>query len=184
MKQPPIYMVVTRRARPGCEAELEESLRDFFKMSFAHPGVLGASMILPPPGSDSREFGILRTFRGVKERDAFYQSPMLKAWEESAHHLIEGEPVFRELNGLEAWFRTSSSPARWKMAVATLIGVYPTGILLSLTVGRAAHPLPPAVRSLVLSACMVVLLTWVVMPVVTRVLSGWLNASGKTKITR
>jgi len=38
-------------------------------------------MIVPPPGSDSREFGILRTFADEKERDAFYTSPIFKAWE-------------------------------------------------------------------------------------------------------
>ena len=175
MKQP-IYMVITRRARPGYEAEFEESLRDFFRTSFAHPGVLGASMLLPPPGSDSREFGIVRTFRSKEERDAFYKSPMFRDWEKRAAHMTEGDPVYRQLSGLEAWFRSPNQPPRWKMAVATLVGVYPTGLLLSLTIGHAVHPWPLAARSLALSVCMVILLTWVVMPLVTRALRAWLNA--------
>jgi len=75
----PIHIAITRRVRPGCEAEFQAALREFFKISFAHGGVLGSSMLTPPPGSDSRELGILRTFASEKERDAFYGSPVFKA---------------------------------------------------------------------------------------------------------
>ena len=68
----PIHVAITRRIKPGCEAEFQQALREFFQASFAHGGVLGATMIVPPLGSDSREFGILRTFANEKERDDFY----------------------------------------------------------------------------------------------------------------
>lgn len=76
----PIHVVITRRVRPGCEAHYQEALRKFFQTSFAHDGVLGASMIVPPPGSGSREFGILRTFATARDRDAFYASPLFQEW--------------------------------------------------------------------------------------------------------
>jgi antibiotic biosynthesis monooxygenase (ABM) superfamily enzyme len=99
----PIHIAITRRVRPGCEAEFQEALREFFQTSFGHCGVMGASMLTPPPGSESREYGILRTFASEQERDAFYESPMFKAWEACARRLTEGEPVYRQLHGLEAW---------------------------------------------------------------------------------
>ena len=68
----PIHIAITRRVRPGCEAEFQAALHEFFQTSFAHGGVLGASMLTPPPGSNSREFGILRTFADEKERDNFH----------------------------------------------------------------------------------------------------------------
>jgi hypothetical protein len=42
--------------RLGREAEFQQALREFFQASFAHGGVLGATMIVLSPGSDSREF--------------------------------------------------------------------------------------------------------------------------------
>ena len=48
-----IHVAITRRVRPGCEAEFQKALREFFQTSFGHTGVLGASMLTPPPGSDS-----------------------------------------------------------------------------------------------------------------------------------
>jgi len=172
----PIHIAITRRVRPGCEAEFQAALREFFQTSFGHEGVLGASMLTPPPGSESREFGILRTFRNEKERDDFYESPMFKAWEERARTLTEGEPVYRQLHGLEAWFRSSHSPPpRWKMALATFLGVFPTAAILNLTLGPAIRPWPFILSSVVFNGCMVALLTWMVMPLVTRALQGWLH---------
>ena len=43
--------------------------------------------------------------------------------------LVEGEPVFRELNGLEAWFRAPHNPLpRWKMAFLTWVAVWPVSM--------------------------------------------------------
>ena len=175
----PIHIAITRRVRPGCEAEFQEALREFFQTSFGHGGVLGASMLTPPPGSESHEFGILRTFRDEVERDTFYASPMFKAWEERARTLTEGEPVYRQLHGLEAWFRSPHGPPpRWKMAIATFLGVFPTAMILNLTLGRAIQPWPFLLGSAVFNAAMVALLTWMVMPLVTRALRGWLHPEG------
>jgi len=171
----PIHVAITRRVKPGHEAEFQQALREFFQASFGHEGVLGASLLLPLPGSDSREIGILRTFASEAERDAFYASPMFKAWEQRARTLTEGEPVYRQLHGLEAWFRSPQPPPRWKMAAATFLGVFPLAMVLNLTVGAVIQSWPFVLKNAVFNACVVISLTWVVMPVVTRLLRGWLH---------
>jgi antibiotic biosynthesis monooxygenase (ABM) superfamily enzyme len=67
----PIHIAITRRVRPGREAEFQQALREFLQTSFAHGGVQGASMLTPPPGSDTREYGILRTFAYEKGATTF-----------------------------------------------------------------------------------------------------------------
>ena len=173
----PIHIAITRRVRPGYEAEFQAALREFFQTSFAHGGVLGATMIVPPPGSDSREFGILRTFADEKERDDFYASPIFKAWEAKCQPLTETDSwTARPLHGLEAWFRSPHNPPpRWKMAIATFIGVFPLAMILTLTIGPVIREWPFALRNAVFNACVVALLTWVVMPLITRVLQRWLH---------
>jgi len=174
----PIHVAITRRVRPGYETEFQQALREFFQASFAHNGVLGATMIVPPPGSDSREFGILRTFADEKERDDFYASPIFKAWEAKCRPLTETDSwSARPLHGLEAWFRSPQNPPpHWKMAIATFAGVFPTAAILSLTLGAAIRPWPFMLSSIVFNAAMVALLTWIVMPLVTRALRGWLHS--------
>jgi hypothetical protein len=172
-----MHIAITRRVRPGREAEFERALHEFFRASFARDGVLGASMLAPPPGSDTREFGILRTFADEQEREAFYASPLFAAWEKRAQELTEGEAVHRELHGLEAFFRSprGSPPPRWKMAVATLLGVFPTSLALGAIVPPFTRGWSMLAASLVFTALMVALLTWVVMPLVTRLLHRWLH---------
>ena len=173
----PIHIAITRRIKPGCEAEFQKLLQEFFKTSFAHIGVHGASMLVPPPGSSSPEFGILRTFANAQERDAFYASPMFKTWEDQIKPLTEGDPVHRELTGLEAWFRSPQNPPpRWKMAVATYLGVVPVIMGLSLTIGPVVRSWNFLLNNLVFNACVVALLTWIVMPFITRILHRWLHS--------
>src|SRR5437016_9114883 len=172
----PIHVAITRSFRAGCEAEFQQALREFFQASFAHGGVLGASLLTPAPGSDSREYGILRTFADEKDRDAFYASPMFKTWDARASTMTEGEATQRQLHGLEAWFRSPHNPPpRWKMALVTLLGVYPISLLIGVVLSPALKKLPLALNLFVVSAIIVGLLTWVVMPFVTRLLHGWLN---------
>ena len=172
----PIHIAITRRVRPGCEAEFQQALHEFLQTSFAHGGVQGASMLVPPPDSNAREYGILRTFANETERDAFYDSPMFKTWEARARTLTEGEPVYRQLHGLEAWFRSPHNPPpRWKMAVATFLGVFPVAMVLNLALGPVIRSWPFVPRNAVFNLCVVTLLTWVVMPLVTRLLRGWLR---------
>lgn len=174
----PIHVAITRRVRAGCEAEFQDALREFLQDSFSHHNVLGASMLTPPPDSSLREYGILRTFATEADRDAFYQSPMYRAWDERARSLTEGEAQYRQLHGLEAWFRSpqGAPPPRWKMAVATLLGVYPTSAVLALTVGPLVKGLPFLAGNLIFAAAMVAALTWLVMPLVTRLLHSWLHS--------
>ena len=175
----PIHVAITRRARPGCEAEFREALRGFFQASFDHGGVLGASMLVPPPGSPSAEFGILRTFASERERDSFYASPLFQSWLEKSLPLAEGDWESRELTGLEAWFRSPAGPPpRWKMALLTWIAVWP----VSMAAQAALIPLlpPTAPRLLVagaVSGTIVVVLTWAAMPLLVRIARPWLRSS-------
>jgi antibiotic biosynthesis monooxygenase (ABM) superfamily enzyme len=173
----PIHVAITRRVLPGREAEFQQALREFFQTSFTHGGVLGATMIVPAPGSESREFGILRTFADEKERDDFYASSIFKAWEEKCRPLTEsGSWTYRPLHGLEAWFRSPHNPPpRWKMAIATFLGVFPLAMILQLTIGPVIRDWPFVLRNAIFNAFVVTLLAWVVMPVSTRLLRDWLQ---------
>ena len=171
----PIHVAISRRVKIGREAEFQQTLRDFFEKSFAQGGVLGAHMLTPPPGSTSREFGLLRTFADEKARDAFFGSGLFKDWEAKVRTLTEGEPVHRELHGLEAWFCSPSPPPRWKMAIATFFGVFPLATVMNVTLVPAIVRWNFFLRSAVLDGCIIVLLTWAVMPLITRALHSWLQ---------
>jgi len=174
----PVHVAITRRVKPGQEQEFQVALKELFARSLAQSGVHGAALIVPPPGSGSAEYGIIRSFASAAERDAFYASALYAEWKKRVAPLSEGEPQTRELHGLEAFFRGNNSapPPRWKMAIATYLGVVPTIMTLALTLGPCIRSWNFVLNNLVFNACVVVLLTWVVMPLITRALQGWLQA--------
>jgi antibiotic biosynthesis monooxygenase (ABM) superfamily enzyme len=169
----PVHVAITRKVLPGKEEEFKQALHQFMGESFVHDGVHGASMITSLT-DDQNEIGILRTFKDRAERDAFYNSEHFMKWEEYASSLTE-KPVYRELIGLEAWFRSAGAPPRWKMALVTLCGVYPASLFLFYVVGPFITALPAVFRLLINAATMVGLLTWLVMPLLTRLFKQWLK---------
>lgn len=173
----PIHVAIVRRVRPGNEADFQQALREFIQVSFTHEGVIGAGMIVPPSGPGARDYGILRTFASQQERDSFYESALYQEWNERCKAMTEGEPEYRQLTGLEAWFRNpqSEQPPVWKMAVATYLGVLPVVMFLALTLGRLIRSWNFVANNIVFNAFVVALLTWVVMPAITKVLDRWLH---------
>jgi antibiotic biosynthesis monooxygenase (ABM) superfamily enzyme len=175
-----ITVAVTRIVRPGKEAAFEQALEGFVRRSLDKPGQLGVHLLRPPAGSGSREYGLLRRFANEAARDAFYQSPLFSEWSATVEPLVEGPPRYQAVTGLEGWFTLPGQhsivpPPRWKMAVATLLGVYPTSLLLGVAVVPFTHALPKLIQTLVIATCMVALLTWVVMPNVTKLIHSWLH---------
>jgi antibiotic biosynthesis monooxygenase (ABM) superfamily enzyme len=173
----PVHVAITRRIKPGREREFEIILKDFFARTLGYSGVHGAHTLVPPPGSSSKEYGVIRSFANAAERDAFYSSPLYLEWEKRATPLSDGQPEVRELAGLEAFFRQKglAIPPRWKMALATYLGVVPVVMGLALTLGPLIRNLNFVLNNFVFNTCVVILLTWVVMPLLTRALRGWLE---------
>ncbi|MEO6149748.1 MAG: antibiotic biosynthesis monooxygenase [Mucilaginibacter sp.] len=169
----PVHVAITLKVLPGKEEEFKQALRKFMGESFDQGGVHGASMITSLPGDES-EIGILRTFEDQAEKEAFYQSEQFRKWEEYALTLTE-PPVYRDLNGLEAWFLSSGAPPRWKMALVILLGVFPTSVFLLFTIGPFMKDLPAVIRLLITSVCMVGMLNWLVMPALTKAFHRWLK---------
>lgn len=173
----PIHLAITRRVRAGREAEFEQAIREFFVTSLAQDGVMSVQLLSPLPGSGSQEYGILRTFASEGDRAAFYQSPTFQAWERKVQPMTDGLPRYRQLHGMEAWFRPHSAPPRWKMAALTFLGVYATTLPLTFLFGPYLRTFPLPLGNAAFNLMVVPLLTWVVMPSVTRLFAKWLHTT-------
>jgi uncharacterized protein len=171
----PIHVAITRKVKPGSERAFEDSLRECFRETLGREGVLGVHLISPPPGSNTSAYGILRSFADERERDEFYHSELFERWQKQVAKLTEGERTYRELHGLEAWFRTGEPPARWKMALLSWLGVWPTSLLVGNLIGPVLAGFPTVLSSAVVGAVMIVCLTWIVMPLLVKLFHSWLH---------
>jgi antibiotic biosynthesis monooxygenase (ABM) superfamily enzyme len=80
--------------------------------------------------------------------------------------------------GLEAWFRNPHAPMppRWKMALLTWIAVWPVSILVPAILMPLLGPNSPQVLTAgLIAAGIVVILTWVAMPLLIKVAHPWLH---------
>jgi antibiotic biosynthesis monooxygenase (ABM) superfamily enzyme len=176
----PLHVAITRRVKPGCENRFEDALRWFAQQSLGEPGMRGVHLIQPAGASGSNEYGILRSFASAADRDAFYQSRTYGKWLAEIEGLVEGAPIYRELTGLEAWFRgpQSTLPPRWKMALLTWAAVWP----VSMGVPAALAPLsggvvPNVIFAGIVAGGIVIILTWIAMPLLVRLAKGWLSSN-------
>ena len=115
----PIHVAITRTVKPGREQDFEKAVRDFFANSLGDTATQGALLLRPLPGSDSRTYGILRSFASDQDRDAFYRSDCFTQLQQPLKPYVEEDYSRRALHGLEAFFYDPSliqHPPRWKMA--------------------------------------------------------------------
>jgi antibiotic biosynthesis monooxygenase (ABM) superfamily enzyme len=175
----PVSILALRSVKPGFEEKFEESLHDFINRSLQTEGQLGVSVIRPVEGSGSREYGILRRFRDAASRDRFYESSLFKQWEITVASLTEGEAKHQNLSGLETWFvlpgqRALIPPPPWKMALVTVVGVWPASLFVPWVLNPFISDLPSVLQALLVAVGIVILLTWAIMPVLVRILKGWI----------
>ena len=180
----PVHVAITRKVKPGCESEFEGAIERFFKESEKINGSLGAQLIRPLPGNQSNNYGILRSFANDKDRDDFYQSDQFREWEQSVKPLVEPGYTRQEieLHGLEAFFSNPNiirHPSRWKMAIVTWMGVWPTVLLISLLISPHLMGLPIWIAIGIDTVLVVATLTWAVMPILTRLMRPWLLKPNK-----
>jgi len=176
----PVAVLTLRTVKPGCEERFEAELHDFIACSLHTEGQLGVHVLRPEPGSGPREYGIVRRFSSTEYRDRFYCSSLFSQWELTVAPLTEGGPKRQELSGLETWFtlpgqRSMIPPPRWKMALVTVVGVWPTSMLVSWLLKPLTGNLLLPLQALCVAVGIVILLTWAIMPLLVRALNPWLQ---------
>ena len=176
----PVHIAITRHVRKECVGDFEQALGEFARRSLSEPGTRGVHCLYPPPGSGSTEYGVMRSFASPEDRDAFYASPLYKEWLARIAPWIEGGSKCRELRGLEAWFREPGlpMPPDWKMALLTWVAVWPVSIFVPAVVNPVLGPkFNFYLGAGIVAAGIVVVLTWVAMPLLVKLTFRWLYPS-------
>ena len=76
----PTHIAITQMVRSDCIALFETALEEFARRSLEEHGALDVYCLRPPAGSDSKKYGILRSFANEADRCAFYQSALYREW--------------------------------------------------------------------------------------------------------
>jgi antibiotic biosynthesis monooxygenase (ABM) superfamily enzyme len=175
-----VTTTVTRRVKPGHEALYEGFLAGIIAAASAYPGHLGVE-VFRPKEADAGEYRTVYRFDTAEHLQAWLDSDEHAAWLERAEPHVIGPMRTSFVTGLETWFTlpgrpSAPPPPRYKMALVTWITIFPLITLIVTVTGPLLEELPQAVRLGITTAIAVPLMTWVVMPRVTRLLHRWLFA--------
>ncbi|MBQ1047958.1 antibiotic biosynthesis monooxygenase [Micromonospora sp. C51] len=183
----PVTVAVARRADPARTDEMVAWMRAGTALAEAFPGFLGAGWVRRAPGSG--DWHMLYRFADPDTLRRWEESPQRHWWLTSAQGIVEHTHVERR-TGIEGWFdppraaaiepldaepTVPPSPPRWKQAVTIWLAFFPLSLTATLLTGQLLPGLPTAARVLVMTLTLTPLMTYLVLPRITRALHWWLH---------
>jgi uncharacterized protein len=184
----PVTVIVKRIAKKDKIKEFEEWLSGISKEVSKQEGSMGIDIIRPTNKNKSKlEYVVIFRFNNYHNLAKWEKSPIRNEWLQKGRKLIEADPDVQKLTGLEFWFTPyfkdeSSSmiplqpPPRYKMVIVTI----PVISVLLLTLVPQIHLLtemlsiPFPIRLVIALTITVLLMTYVIMPLLTKLLKPWL----------
>lgn len=174
----PLTVVVSRRVKKGNQQEFEALSSKMTERASRFPGYLGTAMFRPA-SEDDPEYRIV--FK-------FHDRESLAAWEASNERaeLLEQiesllvQPSEREVtSGIVTWFTLPGQnpvtpPPKWKMTLVSWLALYPAVTLVFVMFGDWLAQIPLFVRTLLVTAVVMLLMSYVLMPRMTRWFAFWL----------
>jgi uncharacterized protein len=179
---PPVTVDVVQKIKPGNEAEFEVVLADLIQAAKAFEGHLGANIFRPSDRANP-EYRIVFKFDHLSNLRQWEESAIRRRLLERAKRLTVGESKWQTLTGLETWFTLATQeaivpPPRYKMLIVTCLAAFPTINLINFLL-QPLHPLPLLLRTLIATVVLLSLMTYVIMPRMTKLFAGWLYPKSK-----
>lgn len=174
----PVTVVVSRRVRAGRESAYEAWLERLIESASSMPGFVGAK-VHRPSADDPLTYTSVFRFDTVEHLRAFEQSDLRRRALLAVAELVERDAVWSKLTGLELWFSPPAEtvmpqPSKLRMALVMIAVVYVLVLSLGQLVARVLNGAPFALRLLCTIVIEVFLMTYVIMPRLTRWLAPWI----------
>lgn len=180
---PPATVDILQRVKPGCETAFEQVLADLIAAAQAFEGHLGVNVFRPVDRANP-EYRIVFKFDRISHLKQWETSPIRQRLLERAQQLTIGESRISTLTGLETWFTLPQQPnlpppPRYKMMVISGLAIYLLINLINWLIVPLIGFLPPLLRTLVVTLLIVAIMTYGVMPRLTKLFAGWLYPRSK-----
>jgi uncharacterized protein len=184
----PITVIVTRIAKKGRIKEFDDWMDGIIHESLKFEGHLGVNIIRPVEHSRP-EYVIIFRFNTLDNLLKWEKSPERKNWLEKSKDVVEGEDKVQKVTGLEFWFTprslhraeheandnevsfpTVNLPQRYKMVMVTVGILFVLLHTLIPPIRQLTETLPLLLSDLLGVIITVLIMTYLIMPSVTRLL--------------
>jgi len=175
-----IGVVATRRVPAANVEAFETALRELKQVAAKQPGMLACDVLRGAVRDGEREYFVVYRFADEASLRAWDESPDRRTLVARVNALTIGGRR-HELTGLEAWFDLPPGqlpPSRHRMALVTWVGIWPLVSLALWLVAPFLVALPFLLRTGVLTALVVLTMTYLVMPRLAKLAEPWLRPVG------
>jgi len=181
----PITVTVARTVLPDNQQAFEAWAGGIQARMSDYPGHLGSTMLSPGPGQD--EYHIVYRFADAQTLHDWEGSEERAQWLAKLEEMVESERI-AHVTGLETWFslpdRADQGPPRWKMVAVTSTVIFALQLPIQAYLLSVLLDWPLVLRAAIMAVAMTLLMTYIVMPRVTRLLRRWLYPNAdQTAIT-
>jgi antibiotic biosynthesis monooxygenase (ABM) superfamily enzyme len=174
----PTAFIVTHVIKPGAERRYEDWTREILSAVSSFPGYLGREVVLPTHGD--RRYTVIVRFDSNEHLRAWAESETRKEFIRRADDLMEKGDQYEIRTGIDFWFEPKGMkpPKPWKQYLLTTTAVYPLSLIIPKLLAPLFRIAPflsgNLISGLLVAAILTALLTFVVMPNYTRLVSKWL----------
>ncbi|MGW3421183.1 antibiotic biosynthesis monooxygenase [Streptomyces phaeochromogenes] len=178
-----VTAVISHEVRPGREEDFMRWQDKALKAQEKYPGFMGTELFKPVEGIQDNWVVVFR-FDTHEHLDEWLASGAREKLLEEGRDYFYSYDVRKVESAFSGWFRFGEGadeavPPSWKQAMTVVLALYPTVMVLNLTVGFELDELglPGYIGLFIGNMLSVSILTWLLMPLVNRVLAFWLAPS-------
>lgn len=174
----PVTVSIARKVKKGFEKDYEQWEKEVISAASQYPGYLGTNFLRPNTATENKYIVIYR-FDSYHNACTWEDSSERKKWLKKVEPFLEGEAIKQKKSGLEVWFELpeieASKPApRYKMAIVLTIVLYILSVGLNMLLMPLLKHNAWQLNILIILIINVILMTWVIMPKLTKLLKNWL----------
>ena len=174
-----VTVMFSELIKPGKAKEYENWLEGIQEDLKQFQGFVEINVI-KPSDPHSLEYISLVKFDSQDNLIKWRESSVLAKWLSQLHDLVSEPATIQQAYGLELWFSrpkvfiTAESPAFWKQVLLGVATVYPMILLLNFVLEPVTGDLPWLLSLFINVVLLSSLLTYPIMPYVTKYLQNWL----------
>ncbi|MEU1677024.1 antibiotic biosynthesis monooxygenase [Streptomyces roseifaciens] len=178
-----VTAVISHQVKSGREEDFLGWQEKVLKAQENFPGFMGSELFKPVEGVEERWVAVFRFDSREHLEDWLESDTRSRLLDEGRAYFVSYD-VHKVGSAFSGWFRfgkgaQDAAPPDWKQAMSVILALYPTVMVLNLTVGRELDDLnvPGYIGLFISNVLSVSILTWILMPLVNGALGFWLAPS-------
>ncbi|MBA4501348.1 antibiotic biosynthesis monooxygenase [Marinobacterium marinum] len=173
-----VTVVISRRVIKGREQPFEQLSSEMTQRASRYPGYLGADLFRPANANDP-EYRIIFKFSNENTLADWQASTDRAEILEQIEPLLISPSEVETISGIVNWFTLPGHnpvkpPAKAKMTFVSWLALYPTVTLVFFLFGDQLAQIPLLLRTLLVTAVVMIAMSYLLMPRFTRWFAFWL----------